>query len=230
MKLLFIILNCDNCCLFYFIIWCCQYRGGEVPMGNIRKVWQPEIFYHITMRGNNKQRIFMNKGDFKFFTHTLGRANTIYSFTIIAYSLMNDHYHLLIRSPQVPLSEVLIFINQQYSNYFKRKYKFHDQLYETRYYTNMISDPKELLIVSKSIHQNHLYTQRTIMGKLENYQYSSYPFYVDEKKCKPSYINTSLLPTLIKKYPELKTESYNTYCENIQMEVEKSFHRQYSLT
>lgn len=199
-------------------------------MGNIRKVWQPEIFYHITMRGNNKQRIFINKGDFKFFTHTLGQANSIYSFTIIAYSLVNNHYHLLIRSPRAPLSEVLIFINQQYSNYFKRKYKFVDQLYETRYYTNMISDPKELLKMSKYIHQNHLYTQRTILGKLESYPYSSYPFYADEKKCKPSYINTNLLPSLIKKYPELKMESYNMYCENILLEVEKTFHRQYSLT
>ncbi|QUG40748.1 transposase [Psychrobacillus sp. INOP01] len=199
-------------------------------MGNMRKVWQPEIFYHITMRGNNKQRIFISKGDFNFFTHTLQQANTIYSFTIIAYCFMNNHYHLLIRSPRVPLSEVLIFINQQYSNYFKRKYKFVDQLYETRYYTNMISDPKELLKASKYIHQNHLYTQRTILGKLENYPYSSYPFYVDEKKYKPSYINTYLLPSLIKKYPELKMENYNMYCENIEMEVEKSSHNQYSLT
>ena len=37
-------------------------------MGNIRRVWQPEIFYHITMRGNNKQNIFKNKEDFIFFT------------------------------------------------------------------------------------------------------------------------------------------------------------------
>lgn len=199
-------------------------------MDNIRKVWQPEIFYHITMRGNNKQPIFITKGDFKFFTHTLGQANTIYSFTIIAYSMMNNHYHLLIRSPRVPLSEVLIFINMQYSDYFKRKYKYNGQLYETKYYTNLISDPKELLKVSKYIHQNHLYSQRTISGKLENYPYSSYPFYVGEKKDKPTYINTYLLPSLIKKYSELKMESYNMYCENIQMEVEKPFHRQYTLT
>ena len=50
------------------------------------------------------------------------------------------------------------------------------------------------------------------------------------EKDKPTYINTHLLPSLIKKYPELKVENYNMYCENIQMEVEKSFHRPYSLT
>lgn len=199
-------------------------------MGNIRKVWQPEIFYHITMRGYNNQRIFLNKEDFKFFTHTLHQANTMYSFTIIAYCLMNNHYHLLIRSPRVSLSEVLIFINQNYSVYFKRKYKYSDQLYETRYYTNMISEPKELLKASKYIHQNHLYTQKSFSLKMDSYPYSSYPFYVDEKKYKPPYINTYLLPSLIKKYPELKMASYIMYCENIQMEVEKSFHRQYSLT
>ena len=199
-------------------------------MDNIRKVWQPEIFYHITMRGNNRQNIFRIKEDFMFFTNTLYQANKIYSFTIIAYSLMNNHYLLLIRSPSVPLSEVLIFINLQYSKYFKRKYKYCDQLFETRYYTNMISDPKELLKVSKYIHQNHLYTQRTISEELAKYPYSSYSFCIDGKKRKPSYINTYLLPSLIKKYPELKMANYNMYCETIQMEVEKSFHRQYSLT
>ncbi|MEK5214747.1 transposase [Psychrobacillus sp. FSL H8-0487] len=199
-------------------------------MGNIRKVWQPEIFYHITMRGNNKQNIFKNKEDFIFFTTTLYQANNMYTFTIIAYSLTNNHYHLLIRSPIIPLSEVLIFINQQYSSYFKRKYKYSDQLFETRYYTNMISDAKELLKASKYIHRNHLYTQRAILEGLANYPYSSFIFYTDKKIRKPSYINTHLLNSLIKKYPELKMQTYTMYCETIQIEVEKSFHRPYSLT
>lgn len=199
-------------------------------MGNIRKVWQPEIFYHITMRGNLMQNIFINKEDFKFFTHTLSQAHKLYFFTIIAYSLMNNHYHLLIRSPKAPLSDVLIFINQQYSKYFKLKYKYWDQLYESRYYTNMISDPKELLKTSKYIHQNHLYINRTISKSMANNKYSSYHFYINEKKQKPPYLDAYLLPTLIKKYPELRTENYNVYCEDIQIEEEKSYHRQYSLT
>ncbi|MFJ7825326.1 transposase [Psychrobacillus sp. NPDC096623] len=199
-------------------------------MGNIRKVWQPELFYHITMRGNNKQCIFMNKEDFKFFFYTLQQAHTIYSFTIIAYSLINNHYHLLIRSPRVPLSEVLIFINQQYSEYFKCKYKFIGQLYETRYYTNMISEPLELLKVSKYIHQNHLFVQRTFLDKLDNYPNCSYSFYVNDKKDQPTYLNTHLLPSLIKKYPEFKIDNYKLFCEHIQMEIEKPSHRPYSLT
>lgn len=199
-------------------------------MGNIRKVWQPEIFYHITMRGNNKQHIFNSKGDFLFFLHTLHQANTMYSFTILAYSLMNNHYHLLIRSPRTPLSDVLLFINQQYSSYFKQKYKYADQLYETRYYASMSSDPKDLLKVSKYIHQNHLYTQRTIVGEMDKYPYSSYSFYMDKKKRKPSYLNTYLLPSLIKQYPELNIKNYCSYCETFQLEMEKPYHRPYSMT
>lgn len=199
-------------------------------MGNIRRVWQPEIFYHITMRGNNRQSIFINNEDFMFFTKTLYQANKIYSFTIIAYSFMDNHYHLLIRSPKAPLSDVLIFINHQYSIYFKRKYKYFDQLYETRYYASMISDSKELLKVSKYIHQNHLYIQRTILSDMASYPYSSFPYYVDNKKRKPSFLNTHLLPSLIKSYPELKIESYRSYCETIQIKTEKFSQRPPSLT
>lgn len=199
-------------------------------MGNRRKVWQPELFYHITMRGFNKQKIFRSKEDFRFFTNTLQQAHTIYSFTIIAYSLMNNHYHLLIRSPRVPLSEVLIFINKRYADHFKEKYKFNGQLYETKYYTNMISEPIELLRVSKLIHQNHFYNQKAILGKLENYPYSSYPFYVNAQKVRPSFLNTYLLPSLLKKYPEFNIENYNLYCELFFMEIENPSHRSYSLT
>lgn len=198
-------------------------------MDNIRKVWQPEIFYHITMRGNNKQPIFINKEDSMFFIHTLSQANKIFSITVIAYSIMNNHYHLLIRSPRVPLSEVMIFINQQYSKYFKRKYRYFDQLYETRYYTNMIFDSKELLKVSKYIHQNHLYTQQTNLTEMASYLYSSYPYYLNNKKQKPAFLNTHLLASLINNYPELNAESYRIYCES-HINMEKSFQRPYSLT
>ncbi|WP_449441886.1 transposase [Ureibacillus acetophenoni] len=46
-----------------------------------------------------------------------------YSYTLVAYCLMNNDFHLLIRS-EVPLSKVMMVINRRYSDYYKKKYRY----------------------------------------------------------------------------------------------------------
>ncbi|TQR18296.1 REP-associated tyrosine transposase [Psychrobacillus soli] len=189
-------------------------------MGRMRRVWQPEIFYHVTMRGNNRQNIFLDEGDFALFFRALHYTHEKYPFTIIAYCIMNNHYHLLIRSPKVPLSNVMAIINKRYSESFKRKYNYSGQLYETRFFANMVVDPISLLNVSSYIHQNPLETTKALIDKMENYPYSSYQYYANQTKTKPSFINTQLLPSFLEQYPEIVAENYCTYCENFRMEEE----------
>lgn len=43
-------------------------------MGRMRRIWQPEIYYHVTMRGNNRQNIFLNEGDVSLFFRALQRT------------------------------------------------------------------------------------------------------------------------------------------------------------
>jgi len=176
-------------------------------MGRMRRIWQPEIFYHVTMRGNNRQNIFLNDGDFKLFFRALHFTFKKYPFTIIAYCMMNNHYHLLIRSPEVPLSDVMALINKRYSEYFKRKYKYFGQLYETRYFASMVSDPISLLNVSSYIHHNPLNTTRPIVDKIEHYPYSSFQYYYQHKKPEHPFVNTQLLPAIMERYPEIKRKT-----------------------
>ncbi|GGA19070.1 transposase [Psychrobacillus lasiicapitis] len=191
-------------------------------MGSMRRVWQPEIFYHVTVRGNNRQNIFLNEADFALFFQALHYTHQKHPFTVIAYCMMNNHYHLLIRSPKVPLYNVLTIINKRYSNYFKRKYHFFDQLYETHFFANMVSHPIGLLNVSSYIHQIPLRTTKAHTDRIELYPHSSYKYYIKQTKSQPSFINTQLLPSIIEQYPEIVAENYSTYCENYRMEEEKS--------
>jgi len=177
-------------------------------MGRLRRVWQPEIFYHVTMRGNNRQDIFINEADFKLFFRALDYTYEKYPFTIIAYCIMNNHYHLLIRSPVAPLSNVMAIINKRYSEFYKRKYNYFGQLYETRFFASMVVDPISLLNVSSYIHQNPLKTTRALVDKMEAYPYSSYQYYADPTLKKPRFINTQLLPSFFKQYPEIVAEDY----------------------
>lgn len=192
-------------------------------MGRMRRIWQPEIYYHVTMRGNNRQNIFLNEGDVSLFFRALQRTYKKSNFIIIAYCIMNNHYHLLIRSPETPLSEVMLSINKTYSEYFKRKYNYFGQLYETRFFSSMVSDPIGLLNVSSYIHQNPLTTSKAMTNKMEYYPYSSFQYYFFDKKSDYPFVNTELLPNLIKNYPDIKERTYVAYCENFRIKQDIHF-------
>lgn len=191
-------------------------------MGRMRRIWQPEIFYHVTMRGNNRQVIFEDEGDFALFFRAMHNTYEKYPFTLIAYCIMNNHYHLLIRAQDVPLSKIMASINKRYSEYYKRKHNYFGQLYETRYFASMVSDPISLLNVSSYIHQNPIKTATTIVHRMENYPYSSYKYYFHQVRPQYAFINTQYLPSIIKRYPEIKAKNYCMYCENFRTEEEKS--------
>jgi REP element-mobilizing transposase RayT len=189
----------------------------------MRRIWQPEIFYHVTMRGNNRQNIFLNDGDFALFFRALHYTFSKHSFTMIAYCIMNNHYHLLLRSPEIPLSNIMALVNKRYSEYFKRKYNYYGQLYETRYFASMVSDPISLLNVSSYIHQNPINTSRFIADKMENYNFSSFPYYFHQIKSPHPFLDTNLLPSIIETYPEIKEKDYCTYCQNYRIQTEEEW-------
>ncbi|MFF2753577.1 transposase [Psychrobacillus sp. NPDC058041] len=201
-------------------------------MGRMRRIWQPEIFYHVTLRGNNRQNIFLNDSDFALFFRALHYTYSKHSFTMIAYCIMNNHYHLLLRSPEIPLSNIMVLVNKRYSEYFKRKYNYYGQLYEPRYFASMVSDPISLLNVSSYIHQNPINTSSFIADKMENYSFSSYSYYFQQIKSPHPFLDTNFLPSIIKTYPEIKERDYCTYCQNYRMqtEEERSSHCQIVLT
>jgi REP element-mobilizing transposase RayT len=54
-------------------------------------------FYHVYNRGNNKQRVFHDEADYKAFIKKLEDAVLRRGVTVVAYVLMPNHYHILVR-------------------------------------------------------------------------------------------------------------------------------------
>jgi len=126
------------------------------------------------MRGNNRQEIFHSSSDYNDFTQIIQKASSKFSFSLMAYCLLNNQYHLLIRSSEVPIPEIMLFINKTYACHYKKKYKWTGQLYESNFFTSMIRTERELFQLS-----NLIYEQPRLAGiasNIEDYPYSS--FYV----------------------------------------------------
>ena len=89
-------------------------------MGRPLRIEYPDAFYHITARGNERQNIFKSNRDRVRFLGYLESASERYKAIIHTYSLMDNHYHVLLQTPAGNLSQIMHHINGAYTNYWYR--------------------------------------------------------------------------------------------------------------
>lgn len=181
-------------------------------MSRKRRVWNPNLFEHAVVRGNNRRTIFHEPSDYRAFFRVLDYAHAKHPFTIIAYCLMTNHYHLLIRSPEVPLGKVMAVINRRYGDYYRWKYGATGFLYEGRYYAEKVNGPGGMLAASRYIHRNPIVTAEPLAARMEDYPYSSYYYYINGEEPPYPYVEVGhIIPLLAPPY-EQTVESYHQFC------------------
>ena len=181
-------------------------------MARKNRVWNPQYFDHVIMRGNNRQEIFRTNADFNEFFRVLHYAYMKHPYQIVAYCIMTNHYHLLLRSPEVPLGKVMALINRRYSDYFKKRYGYSGYLYESRYFAKVAASPHSLLGVSRYIHRNPIETKVPMVNKMEDYQYSSFTLYHTEKPSPYIFLDLELLPSHLPPPYSKCRNGYRDYC------------------
>ena len=112
-----------------------------------QRVWLPEYYYHVTCRGNRRDALFMEDSDFRVFLYILRKIYEEHSFTIAAYCIMTNHYHMLLKTSEQPLSKIMSLINKRYASYFNIKYQLTGHVFEKRYFDKMIPDIAGMLKV-----------------------------------------------------------------------------------
>ena len=134
--------------------------------------------YHVMIRGNRKQDIFLEDDDRFKFIKVLKKTKQKKEYMLYAYCLMNNHVHLLIKEKDEQLSQTMKRINVSYVNYFNQKYQQIGHLFQDRFRSEPIEDENYLLAVLSYIHNNPL--NAFIAKNLEEYAWSSYCLYIKE--------------------------------------------------
>jgi putative transposase len=132
-------------------------------------------FYHIYNRGNRKQNIFSNEKDYKRYLSKLKEYKDKHNVTILAYCLMPNHVHFLLRqnSPE-PVSTFIQKLHTAYSMYFNKKYDTVGHLFADRFKAKIVARDEYLTHLSRYIHLN----PAKLVQKLTAYAWSSYPAYM----------------------------------------------------
>ena len=90
-------------------------------------------FYHVMARGNARQDIFLNDVDREAFLENLGRVSQRFDWSVWAWCLMDNHYHLLIETRQPTLSKGMREVNGVYTPGFKRRLRRVGHVLQGRY-------------------------------------------------------------------------------------------------
>ena len=166
-------------------------------------------YYHVLSRGNKQQAIFLADHDRQTFLKTIARMSERFDVTIIAYVLMDNHYHLLIRTNRPNLSKSMQWLGTTYTTIFNLSNSQCGHLFQGRFKSIVVENEAYLLQLSYYIHRNPL--RAGIVQRLIDYPWSSYPAYAYNRRC-PNWLNTDLL--LSQFGPD--NTAYSAYREKVQ--------------
>lgn len=102
-----------------------------------------------------------------------------YSFTVHAYCVMKNHFHIEITTKDVPVWKIMRLFLTCYAVNINHKYGNVGHLFNARYHSELIRSDMDCLSVSRRIHCIPV-VALGLRNPLD-YQYSSYNDYVKEK-------------------------------------------------
>lgn len=176
------------------------------------RIHYSNAWYHVMNRGADRKKIFRNNLHRTIFLELLDECHRMYNINIHAYCLMDNHYHLLISTPDANLSQAMRHLNGVYTQRFNRLMKSDGSLFRGRYKAKIIEDDCYLLIVSRYIHLNPV--EANIAANPSQYKWSSYPAYIGMVK-PPSWLSTDTLREMISHTISLShINDYQDYVEN----------------
>ena len=144
------------------------------------RITYPGAFYHVTSRGNERKNVFKNKRDREKFLEYFESATKRYDAVIHVFCLKDNHYHLLLETPSGNLPQIMQHINGAYTTYFNVKRGRSGHLFQGRYKAILVDIDEYAKELSRYIHLNPV---RAKMVKTpEEYEWSSYQFYIGQKK------------------------------------------------
>ena len=125
------------------------------------RIEYPGAWYHVMNRRGRRRFIFNTDDQRHYFLALLGEVYTRYQAEMHAYCLMDNHYHLLIRTPEANLQRVMRHVNGLYTQYFNRTESKDGALFRGRYKAILVDADTHWLELSRYIHRNPLEAQIT---------------------------------------------------------------------
>lgn len=130
-------------------------------------------YYHIYNRGAGRHKLFIEEDNYRYVLRRVKIYSRKFSLAIIAYCLMPNHYHFLIRQNNVVLvSELVKRVFGGYSRAVGRRYGWTGTLFEGRFQAKHVNTDAYLFHLCRYIHANPV--KDGLVQSPEDWPYSNY--------------------------------------------------------
>ena len=100
----------------------------------------PGGYYHVHVRGNDRQPIYFGNWSGRLFVRELERASQRHGWRILAYCLMPNHYHLVLQIGDAGLSRGMCELNGRFATISNWVNKRSNHLFGSRFTSHLIED------------------------------------------------------------------------------------------
>jgi putative transposase len=147
-------------------------------MSRIPRVLPAGATAHITNRGASGRDIFEADGDRQLFLWLVEEQVVKRGWGCHAFCLMDNHYHLLLQSPDGDLSQGMHAIGMGYARMFNKVYERVGHVFQGRFRAALVEHESHAIELARYIALNPV--RAGLVARPEDWRWSSYSSFVSE--------------------------------------------------
>ena len=158
--------------------------------------------------------IFTDNIDRNKFLQLLQKMVTSHKILLFSYTLMDTHFHLLLKTEEANLSQAMQFLNSSYAHWFNIRHIRKGHLFQDRYKSHLVLNYLYLYSVASYISLNPV--EAGLVDSPEDYPWSSFQYFLsthNQNKSVPPWLSIRVLLKICQTNPE---DFINFVKENIQ--------------
>ena len=142
-------------------------------MARLPRIIVPGVAHHVTQRGNRRQKVFLEEGDYALYKDWLAESCRENGVAVWSYCLMPNHVHLILTpSDEIGLSRAVGETHRRYSSYINARLRVTGHLFQGRF-GSVAMDEAHLMAAFRYVAMNPVKARLSITAA--DWEWSSTP-------------------------------------------------------
>lgn len=141
-------------------------------MPSTPRTFLPETIHHVYNRGTQKMTVFHSSKDYERFYEKMKLYKEKYGVHILAWSLMPNHFHLLLQVPEnaseKSLSQFMQQLQNAYAKYYATSYEFSGRLFQGTFKSKLVETEEYFLSMLHYVHKQASHHRVGVADKNSN--------------------------------------------------------------
>lgn len=183
-------------------------------MSRASRIVYPGAIYHIIQRGNNKDYILqkdMHKG---FLIKQIKEYNIKFDYQLLAYVIIDNHYHLLVKTNNDSISYIMFYLNNTVGKYLSKELNRTGHIFQSRFTSKLVDTDAYLIWLLRYIHRNPVMAH--MCKNVDEYKWCSHYYY---KKGINSFVHSDFILNVIS---QNKNQAINQYIDLVNRDAHES--------